>query len=101
MSTYSPVPADTGEAARDLQDRVARLAAAVFIMALVMGLASIATHAATGGPATENGGVVHQLLHVAALAPAIAVWLRCRGKLMSTTVVETIDAGLTVASGSK
>ena len=98
MSAYSPVPANTGEAARDLQDRVARLAAAVFLMALVMGLASIATHVATGGPATENGGVAHQLLHVAALAPAIAVWLRCRGKLMSTTVVETIDAGLTVVA---
>jgi eukaryotic-like serine/threonine-protein kinase len=45
MSAYSPVPANTGEAARDLQDRVARFAGAVFFMALVMGLASIATHA--------------------------------------------------------
>lgn len=98
MSAYSPVPANTGEAARDLQDRVARFAGAVFFMALVMGLASIATHATTGGPASENGGVAHQLLHAAALAPAIAVWLRCRGKLMSTTVVQTIDAGLTVAA---
>lgn len=98
MSAYSPVPANTGEAARDLQNRVARLAAAVFLMALVMGLASIATHVTTGNPGTETGGVVHQLLHVAALTPAIAVWLRCRGRLMSTTVVETIDAGLTVVA---
>jgi serine/threonine-protein kinase len=98
MSVYSHVPADTGEAARDLQDRVARLAAAVFTMALVMGIASIATHVTTAGAATENGGVAHEILHVAALMPALVVWLRCRGKLMSTPVVESIDAILTVAA---
>jgi hypothetical protein len=98
MSAYSHAPADTGEAARDLQDRVARLGAAVFLMALVMGIASIATHVATGGPGTENGGVVHEVLHMAALTPALAVWLRCRGRLMGTTVVETIDAGLTIVA---
>jgi eukaryotic-like serine/threonine-protein kinase len=98
MSAYSHIPADTGEAARDLQDRVARLGAAVFIMALVMGIASIATHVATAGAGTENGGVVHEILHVAALTPALAVWLRCRGRLMDTVVVETIDAGLTISA---
>lgn len=96
MSAYSLVPADTGEAARDLQDRLGRFAGAVLVMALVMGLASIATHVGTHGSGTENGGVVHQLLHVATLLPAIAVWLRCRGKLMSPPVVETVDASLTV-----
>ena len=98
MSAYSHVPADTGEAARDLQDRVARLGAAVFIMALVMGIASIATHVATAGAGTENGGIAHEILHVAALTPALAVWLRCRGRLMDTVVVETIDAGLTISA---
>jgi serine/threonine-protein kinase len=98
MSAYSPVPADTGEAARDLQDRVARFAAAVFFMALVMGLASIGTHVAIDDHGTENGGVFHQLVHVLAVTPAIAVWLRCRGKLMSTRVVETMDAGLTIVA---
>jgi serine/threonine-protein kinase len=33
---------------------------------------------------------------VASLAPALAVWLLCRGKLMSTAVVEVFDAGLTI-----
>jgi eukaryotic-like serine/threonine-protein kinase len=98
MSAYSHVPADTGESARDLQDRVARLAAAVFIMALVMGIASIVTHVATGGAATENGGLAHEVLHVAALVPALGIWLRCRGKLMSSHVVESIDAMLTIAA---
>jgi serine/threonine-protein kinase len=98
MSEYSHVPADTGEAARDLQDRVARLGAAIFFMALVMGIASIATHVASTGPGTENGGVVHEALHVVTLAPALAVWLRCRGRLMATSVVEALDAGLTIAA---
>lgn len=98
MSAYSPVPADTGEAARYLQDRVARLGAAVFLMALAMGVASIATHVATAGAGTENGGLAHEILHLASLTPALAVWLRCRGKLMRTSVVETIDAGLTIAA---
>jgi eukaryotic-like serine/threonine-protein kinase len=98
MSTYSPVPADTGEAARDLQDRVARLGAAVFVMALVMGLASIGTHVARAKAGAENGGAAHEVLHVAALLPALAVWLRCRGKLMKAVVVEAIDAGLTITA---
>jgi len=98
MISYSPVPADTGEAARDLQDRVARLGAAIFLMALVMGLASIVTHVATTHAGSENGGLAHEVLHAAALLPALAVWLRCRGKLMSTPVVEAIDALLTVAA---
>jgi hypothetical protein len=98
MSAYSPVPVDTDEAARDLQDRVGRLGAAIFIMALLMGIASIATHVASGGAGTENGGVLHEALHVAALSPALVVWLRCRGRMMSVFVVETIDAGLTIAA---
>ncbi len=53
MSAYSRVPVDTGNAARDLQDRVARLGAAIFIMALLMGIASVATHVVSGGAGTE------------------------------------------------
>jgi eukaryotic-like serine/threonine-protein kinase len=98
MTAYSRVPADTGEAARDLQDRVARLALAIFIMTLVMGLASIATHVATSGAATENGGVMHEVLHVATLLPGLVAWLRCRGKLMRPANVELIDAALTVTA---
>jgi len=98
MNDASHVPVDTAEAARDLQDRVARLGAAVFVMALVMGIASIVTHVATSGPASENGGLVHQLLHAATLLPPLAIWLRCRGKSMSTGVVEFVEAALTIAA---
>lgn len=97
-SPASPVPADTAEAARYLQDRVGRLGAAIFFLALAMGVASIATHVGTAGGGTESGGVAHEIVHVVALAPALAVWLRCRGRLMSTAVVEAMDAGLTIAA---
>jgi serine/threonine-protein kinase len=98
MSAYSPVPADTAEAARYLQDRVARLGAAVLLMALVMAVASIATHVHAEGAGTESGGLAHEVLHLASLLPALAVWLRCRGKAMRTAVVEAMDAGLTIAA---
>ncbi len=98
MSASYSVPADTAEAARDLQDRVARLGAAVFVMALVMGIASVVTHVTTGGPGTENGGLSHELLHAATLLPPLVIWLRCRGKLMRTVVVEVIEAVLTVSA---
>jgi eukaryotic-like serine/threonine-protein kinase len=98
MSEDSRVPADTAEAARDLQDRVARFGAATFVVALVMGIASIATHFATSGPATETGGLAHQVVHVTTLLPPLAIWLRCRGKLMSTRAVESIEAALTIAA---
>jgi eukaryotic-like serine/threonine-protein kinase len=99
MSEYSRAPADTAEAARDLQDRVARFGAATFVMVLVMGIASIVTHFATDGPATETGGVVHQLVHATTLLPPLAIWLRCRGALMNTRVVESIEAALTIGAG--
>ena len=98
MSAYSPVPMDTAEAARYLQDRVARLGAAIFLMALVMGVASIVTHVQSAGRATENGGLAHELVHLVSLLPALAVWLRCRGKLMRSAVVEAMDAGLTATA---
>jgi serine/threonine-protein kinase len=98
MSSFERVPANTEDAARDLQARVGRLGAATFVMALVMGLASILTHVGTHGAGTEIGGVGHEILHVVSVVPALLVWLRCRGKLMGKKTVEAIDAGLTVAA---
>src|SRR4051812_37196438 len=95
-STYSPAPLDTLEGARDLQDRLGRFAAVLFAIAAVMGIASIGSHVATLGQARESGGVFHELVHVAALAPALAVWLRCRGADMSSALLEVLDAGLTI-----
>jgi eukaryotic-like serine/threonine-protein kinase len=95
--SYSPVPIDTVATARDLQDRVARLAGAVFVIAAVMGAASVATHLTTQSHAAESGSVAHELVHLASLAPSLAIWLRCRGKLMSVALVEAMDAALTIS----
>jgi hypothetical protein len=97
-AAYSPVPLDTMEAARDLQDRLGRYAAALFVISAVMGVASIGSHVATHGQASESGGLLHELVHVAVLLPGLLVWLRCRGKDMSTGQLEAIDAGLTLCS---
>jgi serine/threonine protein kinase len=94
---YSPVPVDTVAAARDFQDRVARLAGTVFVIAAVMGAASVATHLATQRHVAESGSVAHELVHLASLVPALAIWLRCRGKLMSVALVEALDAALTIS----
>jgi eukaryotic-like serine/threonine-protein kinase len=94
---HSPVPIDTVETARDLQDRVARLAGAVFVIAAVMGAASAATHLATHGRTTETGSIAHELVHLASLVPSLAIWLRCRGTLMRVALVEALDASLTIS----
>jgi serine/threonine-protein kinase len=98
MNGETRAPADSAEAARDLQDRVALLGAAVFVMTLVMGIASIVSHATTHSHATESGGLAHELLHAASVLPPLAIWLRCRGTLMRTFVVELIEAALTIAA---
>lgn len=98
MSATSHGPADTGEAARDLQDRVARFGAAVLLMALVMGAAAVVSHVAAPGAGTEKAGAAHQALHVAALLVPLAVWLRCRGKLMRPGAVAAIDGTLTIGA---
>jgi eukaryotic-like serine/threonine-protein kinase len=95
--SYSPVPIDTVATARDFQDRVARLAGAVFVIAAVMGAASAATHLAAQSHAAESGSVLHELVHLASLVPSLAIWLRCRGKLMSVALVEAMDAALTIS----
>ena len=96
--SFSPLPQDTAETARDFQDRVGRLARMVFAIAAVMGTASIATHAATGGHASETGGALHEVFHALTLLPALAVWLRCRGAVMRVQTVQVIDAGLTITA---
>src|SRR3954469_11719991 len=52
-ASYSPVPLDTVATARDFQDRVARLAGAVFVIAAVMGAASVTTHLTAQTHASE------------------------------------------------
>ena len=96
-ASYLHVPDDSAELARDLQDRVARYARATLWLSLVMGVASVATHAAHHHGA-ESGGLLHQLIHGVSVLPALVVWLRCRGKAMSTAASQHLDAALTVVT---
>ncbi len=93
--SFSPAPLDTGEGARDFQDRVGRFARAVFVLAAVMAGASTVTHVATHGAA---GNLMHQVIHLFTLAPSLAVWFRCRGKAMGTGMLELVDATLTITT---
>ncbi len=92
----SLVPANTEEAAHDLQDRLARFARAVFVVTAVIGFASLATQLVTQGRIHGGHAAPHELVHVCALVLASATWLRCRRKPMSVRTLEILDACLTV-----
>jgi hypothetical protein len=94
----SAVPLNTVDGPRDLQDRVARLARAVLVVVAVMGGGSILTQLGSHGHSSESGGALHEMFHLATLGPAVAVWLRCRGSLMSVRVIELLDSCLTISA---
>jgi serine/threonine-protein kinase len=87
--------ADSAEAERELQQRVARYARGLAGFATILGLASVATHVAV--PGVNNPGWLHELAHFAALVPALAAWARCRGAAMGLRAVQTVDALLTIS----
>lgn len=91
----SPVPADTEEAVRDLQDRLARFARAVFVVAAVLGLASLGTQLLAPVHLHDGSAVPHELVHVGALVLVFSMWMLCRHKPMGPRALETIDAGFT------
>jgi eukaryotic-like serine/threonine-protein kinase len=93
----SPVPADTEDQANDLQDRLGRFARAVFVVAAVIGLASVAAQVVTGGHIHGGHVAPHHLVHVGALVVALTMWLRCRRKQMSPSTLAIVDAGFTIS----
>src|SRR4051812_19715606 len=94
----SPMPANTEEAARDLQDRVARFARTVFVVALVIALASLVVGLATQGHVHAGHAAQHELVHAGALVLALVTWLACRRRTaMTLRTLQTIDAGFTIA----
>ena len=95
-TTASPVPEHTGDVARDLQDRMARFSRAQLLLGLVLGVASIGTHAASAHHVSESGSFGHELVHLAALVPPLLVWLACRGPTLRRETLEVIDAALTI-----
>jgi serine/threonine-protein kinase len=97
MSTApTPVPQNTGEVAEDLQERMARFSRALLLLGLVLAAASIGTHVATAHRVSESGTFGHEVVHLAALVPPLAVWLLCRGRTLRRERLELIDAALTI-----
>ena len=92
----SPVPAASPEGARDLQSGLTRFARGGLVLAAVLALASAATHAVTGGDASERGNLLHELAHFGTLLIALPVFLIARGKARSHRELEALEAGLTL-----
>jgi len=90
--------ANSAEATQDLQDRVARLARAIFWFAAVMGGVSLGTHLLTEGHVAEVGGIGHEALHFIVPLPATLVWWRCRGDSLSPGRVGALDTALTLST---
>ncbi|MBL9018802.1 MAG: serine/threonine protein kinase [Myxococcales bacterium] len=96
-ASASPVPANTEEAAHDLQDRLARFARAVFVVTAVIGVASLATHLVTGGDIHGGNPLRHELVHLGALLAALAMWLRCRRTQLTSRTLAILDASFTIS----
>ncbi len=96
-ASASPIPANTEESAHDLQDRLARFARAVVVVAAVIGSASLTAQVVTGGGIHAGHALAHELVHVSALALALLMWRRCRRAQLSTRALEILDAGFTLA----
>jgi eukaryotic-like serine/threonine-protein kinase len=93
---HSPVPADSGEAIRDLQDRIARFARTIFVISGVMLVGSVTADLAQG---VGIGGVSgrSRIIHVLVEGLIFFVWRFCRGRTRRHAVLEALDAALTVA----
>lgn len=98
---YSPVPADTAEGERDLQQRLARFARAMAIAFSTMFAASMLTHALTKGDFAEGTSTVaHQTLHLVILLIPLSIWLLCRVRALKQRTLELLDLGLTLSVAS-
>jgi serine/threonine-protein kinase len=91
---YSRVPADSAEATRYLQDSIGTFARAVFALAGVMLVASIAMGGGYTGARFWTPG---RTAHTFAVATVLIVWLRCRGRTMRARTLNVLDAALTIA----
>jgi serine/threonine-protein kinase len=95
MATYSQVPANTAEATRDLQDRLARFARWAFIVSSAILLASISADVAAGagGRGIEP---FSRVVQVVTEAVVFVAWRVCRGKPFGLGALGILDAALTI-----
>ena len=97
-NAYTPVPADSAEATRHLQDRIGRFARIIFVIAGGMLVASVGIEIGLGrSTASASLTAPNRIVHLVAASLLFAVWRRCRGTPMRARVLHAIDATLTIA----
>jgi hypothetical protein len=93
----SRLPADSAEATVDLQDRIARFARVIFVIAGVMLVNSVIFAVVLDRTKLlDNLLGENRLAHSFATLVLLLTWRRCRGKPMSARSLEAVDATLTI-----
>jgi len=93
----SRVPANTSEAADDLQERIGQFARLAFALAgtiFVVGRA--VTVAQSGGLSVNDFARPSRIAYEVALVVLFVSWRRCRGARMTTATLHLFDSGLTI-----
>lgn len=97
----SAAPANSSEAADDLQERIGRfaryafsLAAAIFVVGRVVAFAQ------SGRLALRDFGAPDRIAYELALVVLFASWWRCRGARISAPTLRLFDAALTIATST-
>jgi serine/threonine-protein kinase len=93
LPTSSDAPANSAEATRDLQDRLARFARMSFFISGALLVVSLAADLAAG---SGGRGIApwSRLVHLGALVALLVVWRVCRGRTLAVAVLENVDAAL-------
>ena len=90
------MPADSSEAADDLQDRIGRFARLAFTVAGAIFIVDRAvTYARSGDPSVGDFAAPRLVAFEVALIMLFASWRRCRGARMNNSTLQLFDAGLT------
>jgi serine/threonine-protein kinase len=95
-ASVSRIPEDSVEETRDLQDRIGRFARMTFVIAGVMLLAGVGGDIING---RAHGGVsnIGRVVHLVAQVLLLMVWRLCRGRARSVSLLQMLDAALTIA----
>jgi len=93
----SRAPANSSEAADDLQDRIGQFARFAFFLAGAIFIIGRAVASAdSGGVSVGDFATPDRIAYVVALIVLFAAWRRCRGARMATATLHGFDAALTI-----
>jgi eukaryotic-like serine/threonine-protein kinase len=94
-ASVSRIPEGSIEETRDLQDRIGRFARMTFVISGVMLLAA-ASGDILNGRAYEGISNTGRVVHVSVEVLLFVVWWLCRGRARSLSLLQTLDAALTI-----